>query len=366
MIIVGGGVAGSSAAIQLSRMGYSIRLLEKDRMPRDKLCGEFLSTEVADMCRTLGVLDLLMEAGAREIRRVRMTSCRGREFLSTLPGAALGISRTTLDHILFDLAAEVGAQTHEECAARSVHGNLDEGFTVSTDGQTFRGRVVLGAYGRQNTLDRRLNRPVLGDRSPYVAFKAHFVGIGLTDAIELHAFPGGYCGLLSEDHNEVNVCWISHRDVLKGAGGSPDDMIGSIMRKNAALADRLADMARVSDYYSSSQLTFHSRPLFAGDVCLIGDSAGMIAPLCGDGMAMAIRSSAMAAGLINQLLRGAMSPPAMRAAYVSAWHRRFRNRMRLGRFIHAGYVHPAVSEMGIGAARIMPAVARAAIRATRG
>jgi len=366
VIIVGGGLAGSSAAIHLSGMGYSVRLLEKDRMPRDKLCGEFLSTEVAEMCRSLGVLDRMTAAGAREIRRVRVTSCRGRAFETTLPGTALGISRTTLDRIYFERAIESGARAHQDCPVRSIQGNLNEGFTVSSDDHIFHGKMALGAYGRQSTLDRQLNRRVLGDRSPYVAFKAHYVGIDLADSIELHAFPGGYCGLLSEDHHEINVCWISHRDVLKKAGGSPENMIAGIMRENPALADRLSAVERVGDFFASSQLTFRARPMFAGDVCLIGDAAGMIAPWCGDGMAMAIRSSEMAAELVNRLLIDRVDASVVRADYVRVWRRRFRKRMRLGHVMHAGYVRPAVSELGVVAAQLMPRVARAMIRGTRG
>ena len=365
-IIVGGGLAGSTAAIHLSRMGYSVRLLEKDRMPRDKLCGEFLSTEVAAMCRSLGVFDRVMAAGAREIRRVRVTSCRGRTFETTLPGTALGISRKTLDGIYFERAIETGARAHQECPVRSIEGNLNEGFTVSSDDHIFRGKMILGAYGRQSILDRQLNRPVLGDRSPYVAFKAHYVGIDMADAIELHAFPGGYCGLLSEDHDEINVCWISHRDVLKEAGGSPENMIAGIMTNNPALADRLSAIERVGDFLASSQLTFRARPMFAGDVCLIGDAAGMIAPWCGDGMAMAIRSSAMAATMIDRMLTEQGDPSVIRADYMRAWRRQFRKRMRLGRVMHAGFVRAAVSDVGVMAAQLMPGVARAMIRATRG
>lgn len=366
VIIVGGGLAGSSAAIRLAGLGHAVCLLEKDRMPRDKLCGEFLSTEVAGMCNDLGILETLVSSGARKIRRLRMTSTRSHLFETALPGTAFGISRRTLDHMLFERAAEVGAHTIEGFTVRSIRGNFEEGFRVAGDEWEVVGRVVLGAYGRGSALDRHLNRPVLGDRSPYVAFKAHFVGNELDDTIELHAFPGGYCGLLSEDHGEVNVCWITHRNVLKHSGGTPESMMEGVMRKNPTLARRFSSLERVGDFHASSQLVFRSQPLFADDVCMIGDAGGMIAPLCGDGMAMAMRSSELAAEVVDELLTGRCNATQLRETYVKAWRGRFRRRMRLGRWIHAGYVHPAVSELGIAAAMKLPDVARAVIRATRG
>ncbi len=366
VIIVGGGPAGSSAATHLARRGHVVHLIEKERMPRDKLCGEFLSTEVAETCRRLGVLDRLFEAGAREIRRVRVTSARGGTFETSLPGSALGISRRTLDRVLFERAAEAGAHVHEGSAARAIEGCLDVGFTVSTDDRAFSARVVLGAYGRRNKLDRRLRQTEKADRSPYVAFKAHFVGLDLADRIELHAFPGGYCGLVSEDHGEINACWISHRRLLKESGGTPQGMLGRVLTENPVLADRFASLIRTGGYVASSQLVFHQRSLFADDVCLIGDAAGMIAPLCGDGMAMAMTAAEMAASLAHEFVCGRLDAHSFRAAYVRSWRRRFRRRMALGRLLHAGYVRPVTSELGIRAACVVPPLGRALIRATRG
>ncbi len=366
VVIVGAGPAGASAAIHLSQRGYSVVLLEKARIPHDKLCGEFLSTEVGEMCRRLGVYERLMTAGARRIRRLHATTASGRSFDASLQGTALGVSRRTLDHLLFKRAVEVGADAHDGLAVRSVQGSLTDGFTVQTDDGSLSSRVVLGAYGRRSPLDRRLNRPIGGDRSPYVAFKAHFNGIELADVIELHAFPGGYCGLMAEDHGEVNVCWITHRRMLKEVGGTPEGMIERMAQVNSSLAVRFSKLTQTGDYQASSQLIFRPKTPFADDVCMIGDAAGMIAPICGDGMAMAMRSSELATDLIQKLLSGRIEPAALRSAYAAAWRKQFLGRMLLGRLIHAGYVHPIASELGIRAAQAMPRVARMMISSTRG
>ena len=366
VIIAGGGLAGCSAAIALAQAGRSVLVLEKDRMPRDKLCGEFLSTEVSELCDQLGVLGRLTAGRSRDIRRLLATSPGGPVFTALLPGPAMGVSRHTLDAAFVDRAREAGADVREETAVESISGSMARGFTVSFDRSSARGRVVLGAHGRRDLLDRRLHRTFLHDTSPYVAFKAHFVGLDMQDRIELHSFPGGYCGLLTEDHGTVNVCWISHQRGLKAAGGSPKTMIETVMRANPFLADRLDHLERSGDFLAASQLFFNRKTLFAGDVCMIGDAAGMIAPLCGDGMAMAIQSGTLASANAVAFLDGRTDAAGFKAAYSKEWRSRFALRMRLGRLLHAAYVHPAVSDWGLRAARLVPSMADLVIRATRG
>lgn len=365
VVIAGGGLAGCAAAIHLASAGKEVLVLERDAMPRDKLCGEFLSTEVSELCRRLGVLDRLSTAGAREIRRLLATAPGGAEFEVQLPGVAMGVSRHTLDAALFNRAREAGAEMCELCTVRSIEGSLETGFRVSVNGERVRARAAVGAYGRRDTLDRRLRRSFMHETSDRVAFKAHFVGLDLQDCIELHAFPGGYCGLLTEDHGHVNACWIAHAKALKSAGGTPEGMISGCFQANHRLAERFARLEPVGEYKAASQLFFRKKSLFEGDVCMIGDAAGMIAPLCGDGMAMAMMSGELAAQMICRFLDGG-DAASFRSEYSRAWNSHFTARMRIGRLLHAGFVHPGVVSVGLRIARHIPATARAVIRATRG
>ena len=365
VIVVGGGLAGCTAAAFLARQGARVLVLEKDRFPRDKLCGEFLSTEVADYCDRLGILPVLIAAGARPIRRFRMTSPSGSSFETLLPGTAMGVSRLTLDAAFFDHAGKEGAEMREACAVRSIKGCIGRGFTVEHEGGAERARIVLGAYGRRETLDRRLGRPFLKEASPYVAFKAHFVGIDLGDCIELHGFPEGYCGLLMEEHGSVNVCWIAHQRALKRAGGTPAKMMENALGSNPRLRRRLADLERTSEFHAAGQLFFRRKELFDGDLCMVGDAAGMIAPLCGDGMGMAIASGEWAAQSIIQLIEGRIDAAQLRSLYERGWAERFSRRMQIGRVLHGALVRPIASELAVRLARLLPFAARAIIRATR-
>ena len=366
-MIIGGGLAGCSAAIQLAERGKRVLLLEKQRYPAHKLCGEFLSVEVLAMFERLGVHEAIWQAGAQPIDNTVITTTDGAVFESALPGTALGLSRYTLDQLLFERARTAGAEAHDGVNVQDVAGTLKEGFAVTTSEGTFEARMVLGAYGKRSTLDRKLNRLFLKARSPFVAFKAHYAGVDLPGVIELHAFPGGYCGLSHVEQGQVNACWIAHGEALKEAGGTPEAMIAHSLGKNPALAGRFAAMERVSDrFIAVSQITFIPKGAFAGDICMIGDTAGMIAPMCGDGMAMALRTAELVTPLATAFLEGGLDAGAFRTAHERAWHREFGLRMRLGRWMHHAYCRPAVARLSVGAVRRMPGVGRWLIRKTRG
>ncbi|HMB93237.1 MAG TPA: NAD(P)/FAD-dependent oxidoreductase [Rhodothermales bacterium] len=365
--IVGGGLAGCSAAIQLAEQGRSVLLLEKERYPVHKLCGEFLSVEVQGPFKRLGVLDAVLAAGAHPIDHTRVTTVTGTTFESPLPGTALGLSRFRLDKLLFDRAVTAGADARDGTPVRNIAGTLDDGFHIETETDRLEARLVLGAYGKRSVLDRKLARPFLDQRSPFVAFKAHYKGVELPGTIELHSFPGGYCGLSGIEGGCVNVCWIAREETLKAAGGDPEAMIDQSLAQNPALARRFVQMERVSDrLIAGSQVTFVPKGAFSGDVCMIGDTAGMIAPMCGDGMAMALRGAELAVPLVARSLDDNETAAAFRERYARVWHNEFGLRMRLGRWMHHGYCHPTIARLGVAACHYLPPLGRWLIRHTRG
>jgi len=365
-IVIGGGLAGCSAARQLAQRGYSVCLLEQTTYPRHKLCGEFLSPESQASFRRLGVLATVAEAGAQSINRVRLSDASGRSTEHALPDTAWGLSRYRLDALLFRTACAAGAEGRPDTRATDVRGTLDRGFVVKTTAGPVRGDIVLGAYGRRSRLDRTFGRPFLETASPYVAFKAHFEGPSVPASIEVHSAPGGYCGVSPIEARKANVCWIGRVDTLKSAGGTAESML-SVLRENPALNARLRGLTRISDRFEAvSQVPLMSKAQIVDDVCMIGDAAGMIAPLCGDGMAMALEAADLIVPLAAGLIDDRLPPDVFRDRYQCAWQKTFDRRMQMGRWIHAAAFRPGAAAVLVQACRLLPPIARWLIRTTRG
>ncbi|PZO37662.1 MAG: NAD(P)/FAD-dependent oxidoreductase [Pseudanabaena frigida] len=365
-IAIGAGLSGCSAAIQLAKLGYRVLLLEQSHYPVHKLCGEFLSIEVTEAFENLGVLERVRKVGAHPIHRAYLTTSSGASFRSALPSAALGLSRYQLDLMLFQRAQELHVDCQDNTKVLGVVGNLQDGFTVNTSKGDFTGRVVLGAFGKRSPLDRTLNREFIQKKSPWIAYKGHFTGVDIGDAIELHSFPNGYCGLSQIETGEINVCWIAHERVMKEPTHK-DLGIPESLAKNPVLADRFHNMQRVSTSLQGlSQITFALKGNFHGDICMIGDTAGMITPLCGDGMAMALRSAEIAVPFVSQFLEHQLSAITFKQQYAIAWRKEFQTRLQLGRFMHNCFVQPPLANIGVSLCQMVPALGNWIIGATRG
>lgn len=370
VIVIGGGLAGCSMAVQLARRGHDVLLLESAVYPVHKLCGEFLSPEVRGLFRELGVEDEIDAERPASIRRVAITTRDGREWRASLPGEAIGLSRWTLDPLLFDAATRAGAVGRQGTVVRDVSGTARAGFTVKfqADGRIVeeRARTVVGAFGKRSRLDRSLGREARSGGSEFVAFKMHYRGADLDDWVELHAFDGGYCGMSHVENGLVNVCLIARVSALRDAGRSYDALRDGLMRTNAALARRFDELEPAMERpVTVSQVSFRTRSTFEGDVMMVGDTAAMIAPLCGDGMAMALRSAAMAGPLVAGYLDGRIAFDELKGQYTRSWRSGFGRQLGIGRVLQAGLFRPVVARLGVGVLSVFPQLGDFLVRATR-
>lgn len=366
VVVVGGGLAGCATATLLARAGLAVLVLERKRYPVHKLCGEFLSPEAQDVFEQLGVARAVADAGAAPIRRAALTAPSGARMETPLPGTALGLSRLRLDPILMAGVRQAGGEALDGLPVRSVDAE-GAGYRVSFAGGSVRARLVVGAWGKRSGLDGALGRAFVRQRSPLVGFKAHFEGDNVGDWIELHAFEGGYCGVSHVEDGRVNVCWIAHERALRAAGGSPDAMLAGPLRRNPHLADRLDRMARVTPRFEAvAQVSFRRKGVSHGGALMVGDTAAMITPFCGDGMAMALESATVAAPLLIDHLGGSLSRDALERRYAQVWRRRYALRLRLGRGLHEAFSRPRGADTLVRLGNALPAAARWFAAHTRG
>ena len=263
--IIGGGPAGSSLAMFLARAGQKVVVCECDRLPRDKLCGEFLSGESRRLLEQLGCLGEIEAVRPAVIDRCRFTAPCGATCETALPSQAFGISRRALDRILLRHAERSGATVVEGARASALEeqDNGDARVDLRLDHgahDSLSARIVVGAHGRREPIDRELDRAFLRRRHPYVGLKRHHrpraSGASLRELdgyVEVHAFDGGYCGLSRIEGGEVNVCMLV-REAFLGGLPSPrwHDVRDAVCRANRILASRLDALHRGAADYGPS------------------------------------------------------------------------------------------------------------------
>lgn len=342
-LVVGGGLAGSALAAYLARSGRDVLLVEKGRFPRDKLCGEFLSPEARGYLEELGVWEPLFELGPPVIERALFTTAGGTRVFVSLPGPGYGVSRRALDQALFKGAAHAGARTVtgvEVTGIESVegafrcHGRNSDGASWSAEASW-----VVAAHGRRARLDRALERPFVRLEHPFFGLKRHHWPIkadsgALRGAVEIHAFDGGYCGMSHVETGAVNVCCLLETSVVAETQGGDWARVSSWMgRRNPVLGARLAELTPCdrSRTQATAQVPFRGKETSRHGVLFVGDAAGVIAPLAGDGQAMAFASARWA----SYVLREAPDrpTPADRREVTGRYRRGFQWRFALRLFL---------------------------------
>jgi flavin-dependent dehydrogenase len=293
--IVGAGPGGSTLAALLARRGFSVALIDRDVFPRDKLCGEFLSYDALPIVEILGI-DL---GAAPHIDRCRVAG-RHRTYDFDFPHPARGVSRMLLDAALHRCAVESGARA---ITATATSVSRDG---VMYDGGVVHARVVAGAWGRWGRFDQQLQRAFVRDRSHRnFGFKRHYRGEGAKGVIELYSFAHGYLGVNDVEGGITNICGLVHAQRLQSHKGRWDAFVETIRGEEPRLDEMYARYAPAQDgFLSSEPVIFRARLAVEEGIFMIGDASGVIDPLTGNGMAMAMQSSVVAAPFIGNILDG--------------------------------------------------------------
>jgi flavin-dependent dehydrogenase len=339
--IVGAGPGGSTLAALLASRGVSVALIDRDTFPRDKLCGEFLSYDALPIVNLLGV-DL---GDAPKIDRCRVVA-RHATYEFDLPYAARGVSRTTFDDLLVRAAVRNGA-TAVTATATALDANQ-----VITDRETIRAKVVAGAWGRWGRFDTQLGRAFVRDRAHRnFGFKRHYHG-ETTNVIELHSFRRGYLGVSSVDGGLVNICGLVHASRLAHHKGRWESFIDTIRLEEPTLESLYARHVPAQEQFlSSDPVIFRARSAVEAGVFMLGDASGVIDPLTGNGMAMALQSALLAAPLILRIIQTPSTRDAIEREYVACHRAMFASRIRWSRGVARLLSNPTLVDTAIRTVR---------------
>jgi len=359
IIIVGGGLAGLVAASELGKK-HKVLLLEKDTYPRHRVCGEYVSNEVLPYLQTLGINPIAN--GAKEINTFQISTHDGKLISSPLPLGGFGMSRFALDNLLFKKAKEVAKVTFETCTEIVFEKDL---FAVTTkEGRQYSANYVVGAFGKRSNLDKALTRNFMQEKSPWLAVKAHYQYNFEDNVVALHNFEGGYCGLSKTETNAVNACYLTTYNSFKKVK-NVIEFQQKVMSRNPFLAEFFQKANPLFDEpLTISQISFETKAPVENHIFMIGDAAGLIHPLCGNGMAMAIHSGKLLSEVLLQ--KDLKNRAALEKEYATIWSQTFSGRLKTGRRIQGLLLRPTVAKAGASIAKMFPSIVSKIIEKTHG
>ena len=329
VIIVGAGLAGLISAIHLAKNGISVTVFEKNEFPKHKVCGEYISNEVLNY---LEKLDLdIASLKPKKIDKLSFSLVSGKTINTKLPLGGFGISRYELDYYLYKKAIELGCQIIQENVLEIDF--VDDYFNLKTNSSNYKSKIVLGAFGKRSNLDVSLDRNFIKQKSNWLGVKAHYNVDFPDDLVGLHHFNGGYCGVSKIENDLVNICYLANYDSFK-KHNSIEEFQEKVVCENPHLKT-IFDNAQLqfSKPLSISQISFNEKKCVENHILMIGDTAGLIHPLCGNGMAMAIQSAKIASELVIQFIDNKLNRDQLEVLYIKKWNFNFKKRLQTGRLL---------------------------------
>jgi flavin-dependent dehydrogenase len=363
VIIIGGGLAGLISGIQLRKQGIPCTLIEKKSYPLHRVCGEYVSNEALPFLKKEGLFP--ERFSPPHINEFLLSSVTGKVSTMCLDLGGFGISRFSLDFFLYQIAKDLGVDFFLDTEVTSTSFSENR-FQVQTEQKLFEADVLVGAFGKRSKLDVFLKRPFIQKRSPFLGVKYHVRTDHPANQIALHNFDGGYCGVSQVEDGVVNVCYLSERNSLR-KHGSIEEMEKKVLCKNSFLKTIFTD----SDFLFEkpeviNEISFETKSPVENHILMTGDSAGMITPLCGNGMAMAIRSAKIAADIIPEFLKGKISRDIMEEKYASEWRKTFSGRLWRGRQIQKLFGNETLSNAAVNLVMYSKPLANLLVRNTHG
>ncbi|MCU7548040.1 NAD(P)/FAD-dependent oxidoreductase [Chitinophagaceae bacterium LB-8] len=370
--IVGGGLAGLSLSIQLSSRGYTVVLFEKERYPFHKVCGEYISMESWNFLESLGFP--LTSLSLPRIEKLQLSAPNGRKLTAELPLGGFGVSRYMIDANLASIARARGVLVLEETKVSDILFD-DQEFIVSyqdkEDSKQLTARICCGTFGKRSNLDIKWKRNFLEHKSShhrnYIGVKYHIMTDWPANVIGLHNFQDGYCGISKIEDDRYCLCYMTTAANLKKHNSSIPEMEREILFKNPSLKKIFTHSEILPGFpLAISQINFSVKSQLENGVLLLGDAAGTITPLCGNGMSMALHSSKIAARLIEAYLKNLISRGQMESDYTREWRHQFYNRLRTGRILQNFFGDERLSNLFVGMFQVFPFLSKAVIKKTHG
>jgi flavin-dependent dehydrogenase len=366
--VVGGGLAGLSLSILLAKANYSVALFEKEKYPFHKVCGEYISFESWNFLEELGIP--LSDWNLPSIKRLMVSSPNGNYLEHDLPLGGFGISRFKLDAALAEVAKSSGVLMFEQNKVSDI---VNDGSTciVKNSGNDCYTKIACGSFGKRSNLDIKWKRKFALKKNDklnnYVGVKYHIETDFPKDLIALHNFKNGYCGISQVEENKYCLCYLTTAENLSLNNNSIQTMERNVLFKNPFLKQIFDSSTFIlPEAVTISQISFEKKLQVENNILFVGDAAGMITPLCGNGMSMALHAAKIAFYCMDNFLKNKISRKEMENDYRTEWKKLFAKRLYAGRIIQRFFGNEFLSNLLILATKPFPGFIAYLIRQTHG
>jgi menaquinone-9 beta-reductase len=336
--IVGGGPAGSSCAAFSAMAGLQSLILDREKFPREKVCGDCLNPSCWPVLEQLTLSEKVRDLPHSKLCSVTFIAIGGREVTVDLPldaNCEISIKRSLFDDLLLRRARDLGANVHEQTTVTGLSRNNDWKIETAS-GQTFHARMLIGADGRNSTV-ARLRSLLPQPTRERVALQAHIpLPRNFGRRVVLQFLREGYSGQAPVNETELNLCLV----------GTPPTI-----PKLRQWAEHHFEFAAHPAWRTITPLTRSPIPCAHKSLLFIGDAARVVEPFTGEGIYYALRSGELAADAIAKISRGEDPQSALRE-FTRACDQMYQGRLWINRLARAAVLSPRIGSFFIQAARI--------------
>lgn len=368
MAVTGGGLSGLAFAIQCAKAGYRVAVFEKETYPFHKVCGEYISNESWNFLQELGLP--LSEMELPEIKRLLISAPNGTYAEHPLQLGGFGVSRFLLEKQLATIARSAGVHLFESTKVLNVLFRNGQFMLFTSRGET-EAAVVAGAFGKRSNLDVKWKRGFTRIKpnwlNHWVGVKYHITCKQPIDQLALHNFEQGYCGISKVEGDQYCLCYLTTARNLRKNHYDIHEMERNILMKNPFLFKIFSSSGFSGEEPATiSRISFNKKTQVENHVMLIGDAAGMVNPLFGNGMSMALHSSKIAFEQAQEFMTGRINRFEMEQQYTEWWEKRLGKRMMVGRWLQRFWGSVYLTNGLIALLRQFPGLLKRLIRLSHG